>query len=151
MGLGGGGASSRVGGASGQGEEEEEEHETNAVQRGDPEVGNKVGGRDQPREGRDQTAPGADGYVCGVSTAVCPSSHVCGWLMQVGRLLRACVELGEANPVSSVHDQGAGGNANVLKELVAPAGGADIDMRVSRQAGRQAGNGTGQLQRQAHR
>lgn len=56
--------------------------------------------------------------------------------MQVGRLLRACVELGEANPVSSVHDQGAGGNANVLKELVAPAGGADIDMRVG-QAGRQ--------------
>jgi hypothetical protein len=31
--------------------------------------------------------------------------------------------LGEANPISSIHDQGAGGSGNVLKEIVHPAGG----------------------------
>lgn len=38
------------------------------------------------------------------------------------RVIRACLELGEANPICSIHDQGAGGNGNVLKELVDPAG-----------------------------
>ncbi|CAM9124576.1 unnamed protein product [Phaeothamnion confervicola] len=42
---------------------------------------------------------------------------------KVGRVVRALSELGGAgNPVLSLHDQGAGGNANVLKELAAPAG-----------------------------
>lgn len=35
----------------------------------------------------------------------------------------ACVEMGAANPIVSIHDQGAGGNGNVLKEIVDPAGG----------------------------
>lgn len=39
------------------------------------------------------------------------------------RVVRACVELGAKNPIISIHDQGAGGNANVLKELVEPEGG----------------------------
>lgn len=39
------------------------------------------------------------------------------------RVVRACVELGAKNPIVSIHDQGAGGNANVLKELVEPEGG----------------------------
>ncbi|KAH7985280.1 hypothetical protein HPB52_024212 [Rhipicephalus sanguineus] len=39
------------------------------------------------------------------------------------RLVRACVERGAAkNPIRSIHDQGAGGNGNVLKEIVEPAG-----------------------------
>ncbi|XP_046394022.1 phosphoribosylformylglycinamidine synthase [Ischnura elegans] len=38
------------------------------------------------------------------------------------RVIRACLELGDANPICSIHDQGAGGNGNVLKELVEPAG-----------------------------
>ncbi|KYO40912.1 phosphoribosylformylglycinamidine synthase [Alligator mississippiensis] len=38
------------------------------------------------------------------------------------RLLRGCVELGDCNPICSLHDQGAGGNGNVLKELSEPAG-----------------------------
>jgi len=42
---------------------------------------------------------------------------------KVNRVIRACVELGERNPICSIHDQGAGGNANVLKEIVEPAGG----------------------------
>eukprot|EP00002_Diphylleia_rotans_P016220 TRINITY_DN3153_c0_g1_i1.p1 TRINITY_DN3153_c0_g1~~TRINITY_DN3153_c0_g1_i1.p1 ORF type:complete len:1316 (-),score=324.54 TRINITY_DN3153_c0_g1_i1:347-4294(-) len=44
------------------------------------------------------------------------------------RVIRACVELGENNPIISIHDQGAGGNCNVLKEIVDPAG-AVIDIR----------------------
>jgi phosphoribosylformylglycinamidine synthase len=44
------------------------------------------------------------------------------------RVVRACVELGEGNPIQQIHDQGAGGNCNVLKEIVAPAGGR-IDIR----------------------
>jgi phosphoribosylformylglycinamidine synthase len=48
---------------------------------------------------------------------------------KVNRVLRACVELGEANPIVSIHDQGAGGNCNVLKEIVEPAG-ACIEVRA---------------------
>ncbi|MDT8435699.1 MAG: phosphoribosylformylglycinamidine synthase [Gemmatimonadota bacterium] len=48
---------------------------------------------------------------------------------KVNRVLRACVELGEANPIVSIHDQGAGGNCNVLKEIVDPEG-AVIEVRA---------------------
>jgi phosphoribosylformylglycinamidine synthase len=41
---------------------------------------------------------------------------------KVNRVIRACSELGENNPIVSIHDQGAGGNCNVLKEIVEPAG-----------------------------
>jgi len=41
---------------------------------------------------------------------------------RMNRVIRACVELGEDNPIVSIHDQGAGGNGNVLKELVDPLG-----------------------------
>ncbi|XP_064256736.1 LOW QUALITY PROTEIN: uncharacterized protein LOC135287324 [Passer domesticus] len=41
---------------------------------------------------------------------------------KLNRVLRGCVESGAANPVSSIHDQGAGGNGNVLKEISEPAG-----------------------------
>jgi phosphoribosylformylglycinamidine synthase len=47
---------------------------------------------------------------------------------KVNRVLRACVELGDENPIVSIHDQGAGGNCNVLKEIVEPAG-ARIEVR----------------------
>lgn len=39
---------------------------------------------------------------------------------KLNRVVRACVELGDANPILAIHDQGAGGNGNVLKELVEP-------------------------------
>ena len=48
---------------------------------------------------------------------------------KVNRVIRACVELGEDNPIVSIHDQGAGGNCNVLKEIVAPEG-ARIHVRA---------------------
>jgi phosphoribosylformylglycinamidine synthase len=47
---------------------------------------------------------------------------------RLNRLMRACCDLGESNPIISVHDQGAGGNGNVLKEIVEPAG-ASYDIR----------------------
>jgi len=48
---------------------------------------------------------------------------------KLNRVIRACVELGDANPIVSIHDQGAGGNCNVLKEIVHPAG-ARIEVRA---------------------
>lgn len=47
---------------------------------------------------------------------------------KMNRVVRACVEMGEYNPIVSIHDQGAGGPANVLKELVEKAGGR-VDLR----------------------
>lgn len=47
---------------------------------------------------------------------------------KMNRVVRACVEMGDFNPIVSIHDQGAGGPANVLKELVEKYGGK-IDVR----------------------
>ena len=47
---------------------------------------------------------------------------------KVNRVIRTCVEKGEDNPIISIHDQGAGGNCNVVKELVYPAG-AKVEIR----------------------
>jgi phosphoribosylformylglycinamidine synthase len=47
---------------------------------------------------------------------------------KMNRVIRACIEMGGNNPILSIHDQGAGGPANVLKELVEKAGGA-IELR----------------------
>ncbi|MHB8842691.1 MAG: phosphoribosylformylglycinamidine synthase, partial [Candidatus Aquicultor sp.] len=47
---------------------------------------------------------------------------------KMNRVVRACIEMGFDNPIVSIHDQGAGGPANVLKELVEHAGGI-IDIR----------------------
>jgi phosphoribosylformylglycinamidine synthase len=38
------------------------------------------------------------------------------------RVVRACVEMGEYNPIVQIHDQGAGGNCNVIKEIIYPLG-----------------------------
>jgi len=47
---------------------------------------------------------------------------------KVARVIRACVEMGDTNPIESIHDQGAGGPSNVLTELMDPSGGK-IDIR----------------------
>ena len=44
------------------------------------------------------------------------------------RVVRACVELGPANPIQQIHDQGAGGNCNVVKEIIYPLG-AEVNVR----------------------
>uniref|UniRef100_A0A2P2KHD9 phosphoribosylformylglycinamidine synthase n=2 Tax=Rhizophora mucronata TaxID=61149 RepID=A0A2P2KHD9_RHIMU len=45
------------------------------------------------------------------------------------RVVRACIEMGEKNPIISIHDQGAGGNCNVVKEIIYPKG-AEIDIQA---------------------
>jgi phosphoribosylformylglycinamidine synthase len=47
---------------------------------------------------------------------------------KVTRVIRTCVEMGDRNPIISIHDQGAGGNCNVVKEIIYPAG-AKIEIR----------------------
>ena len=47
---------------------------------------------------------------------------------KMNRVVRACVELGENNPIISIHDQGAGGPCNVVTEIVEPVGGK-VDVR----------------------
>ncbi len=42
---------------------------------------------------------------------------------KMNRVIRACIEMGENNPLDLIHDSGAGGSANVLKESVGKAGG----------------------------
>jgi len=46
----------------------------------------------------------------------------------MNRLIRACIEMGEDNPIISIHDLGAAGDCNAITELVNPAG-AIIDLR----------------------
>ncbi|MGE5893769.1 MAG: phosphoribosylformylglycinamidine synthase [bacterium] len=47
---------------------------------------------------------------------------------KMNRVIRACAEMGDDNPIISIHDQGAGGNCNVVKEIIYPAG-ARIEVR----------------------
>jgi len=47
---------------------------------------------------------------------------------RMNRLTRACVELGDDNPIVAPHDLGAGGDCNALPELIDPAG-ALIELR----------------------
>ncbi len=82
IGLGGGAASSMMAGANST------ELDLNSVQRGDPEMGQRV-----------------------------------------NRVIRACIELGEENPIQSAHDLGAGGDSNALPEVMDPAGGI-INLRA---------------------
>jgi phosphoribosylformylglycinamidine synthase len=42
---------------------------------------------------------------------------------KLNRVIRACVEMGDKNPILVVHDQGAGGPGNVLAEITYPTGG----------------------------
>ena len=37
--------------------------------------------------------------------------------------------MGDKNPIVQIHDQGAGGNCNVVKEIIYPLG-AEIDVRA---------------------
>ena len=47
---------------------------------------------------------------------------------KLNRVIRSCIEMGDSNPIVSIHDQGAGGNCNVVKEIIYPAG-ARIEVR----------------------
>lgn len=41
---------------------------------------------------------------------------------RLNRFIRNCIEMGEHNPIENINDQGAGGTANVTKEIVYPNG-----------------------------
>ena len=41
---------------------------------------------------------------------------------KLNRVIKTCIDLGYKNPIKSIHDQGAGGLANVVKEIVHPYG-----------------------------
>lgn len=47
---------------------------------------------------------------------------------RANRVIQACAEMGDQNPIESIHDQGAGGPSNVLTELMDPLGGL-VDIR----------------------
>ena len=50
---------------------------------------------------------------------------------RLNRVIRSLVELGDRNPIRSIHDQGAGGTSNVTKEIIEPYGSViDIDRVV---------------------
>lgn len=42
---------------------------------------------------------------------------------KMNRIIRACCEMGKKNPIVTIHDQGAGGNSNCVKEILNPEGG----------------------------
>ncbi|MEA2098018.1 MAG: phosphoribosylformylglycinamidine synthase [Patescibacteria group bacterium] len=83
IGLGGASGSSKI-----QSQEDDTELDFNAVQRGDPEMEQRV-----------------------------------------NRLIRACIEFGNKNPIVLMQDLGAGGDCNAIPELIYPAG-ARIDLRA---------------------
>ena len=39
---------------------------------------------------------------------------------KVTRVIRKCINLFNENPIKSIHDQGAGGISNVIKEIIEP-------------------------------
>ena len=80
IGIGGGSASSRIS------DNSNVDLDFNSVQRGDPEMAQKL-----------------------------------------NRVIRKCIDLGEENPILSIHDQGAGGNGNVIKEIISGQG-ANINL-----------------------
>lgn len=47
---------------------------------------------------------------------------------RLNRVIRACIEMGDDNPILSAHDLGAGGDSNALPELMYPAGG-QVELR----------------------
>ncbi|MCK5475942.1 MAG: phosphoribosylformylglycinamidine synthase [Candidatus Pacebacteria bacterium] len=83
IGLGGASGSSKI-----QSQEDDTELDFSAVQRGDPEMEQRM-----------------------------------------NRLIRACTELGNKNPIVLMQDLGAGGDCNAVSELIHPAG-ARIDLRA---------------------
>ncbi|GAB6025567.1 hypothetical protein CHUAL_011298 [Chamberlinius hualienensis] len=95
--------------------------------------------KDQPEKGMEVVKIGGPIYRIGVGGGSASSMVVHGdnkeeldygavqrgdaeMEQKLNRVIRACLGLGSDNPIASIHDQGAGGNGNVLKELSEPAG-----------------------------
>ncbi|XP_019752515.1 phosphoribosylformylglycinamidine synthase isoform X3 [Hippocampus comes] len=95
--------------------------------------------KEQPEKGMEVVKIGGPVYRIGVGGGAASSVQVQGdnssdrdlgavqrgdaeMEQKMNRALRACLERRGGNPICSIHDQGAGGNGNVLKELSEPAG-----------------------------
>ncbi|XP_057632352.1 phosphoribosylformylglycinamidine synthase isoform X2 [Chionomys nivalis] len=96
-------------------------------------------GKESPEPGMEVVKVGGPVYRIGVGGGAASSVQVQGdntsdldfgavqrgdpeMEQKMNRVIRACVEAPGGNPICSLHDQGAGGNGNVLKELSDPAG-----------------------------
>ncbi|CAM0956817.1 unnamed protein product [Alopecurus aequalis] len=102
------------------------------ISKGDPEIGMlvvKIGG---PAYRIGMGGGAASSMVSGQNDAELDFNAVqrgdAEMSQKLYRVIRACVEMGENNPIISIHDQGAGGNCNVVKEIIYPKG-AEIDIR----------------------
>ncbi|XP_014667917.1 PREDICTED: LOW QUALITY PROTEIN: phosphoribosylformylglycinamidine synthase-like [Priapulus caudatus] len=95
--------------------------------------------KETPQPGMQVVKLGGPVYRIGVGGGAASSIHVQGdnqseldygavqrgdaeMEQKLNRVIRACAEMEAGNPICSIHDQGAGGNGNVLKEIVEPAG-----------------------------
>ncbi|XP_077573996.1 phosphoribosylformylglycinamidine synthase [Stigmatopora nigra] len=95
--------------------------------------------KEQPEKGMEVVKIGGPVYRIGVGGGAASSVEVQGdnssdrdlgavqrgdaeMEQKMNRALRACLERRGGNPICSIHDQGAGGNGNVLKELSEPSG-----------------------------
>ncbi|KAM0924814.1 hypothetical protein ACQ4PT_004730 [Festuca glaucescens] len=102
------------------------------ISKGDPEIGMlvvKIGG---PAYRIGMGGGAASSMVSGQNDAELDFNAVqrgdAEMAQKLYRVIRACAEMGENNPIISIHDQGAGGNCNVVKEIIYPKG-AEIDIR----------------------
>ncbi|XP_051186328.1 probable phosphoribosylformylglycinamidine synthase, chloroplastic/mitochondrial [Lolium perenne] len=102
------------------------------ISKGDPEIGMlvvKIGG---PAYRIGMGGGAASSMVSGQNDAELDFNAVqrgdAEMSQKLYRVIRACAEMGENNPIISIHDQGAGGNCNVVKEIIYPKG-AVIDIR----------------------
>ncbi|ONM08577.1 putative phosphoribosylformylglycinamidine synthase chloroplastic/mitochondrial [Zea mays] len=102
------------------------------ISKGDPEIGMlvvKIGG---PAYRIGMGGGAASSMVSGQNDAELDFNAVqrgdAEMAQKLYRVVRACAEMGESNPIISIHDQGAGGNCNVVKEIIYPKG-AEIDIR----------------------
>ncbi|TYH11748.1 hypothetical protein ES288_A06G010600v1 [Gossypium darwinii] len=103
------------------------------ISKGDPEIGMlvvKIGG---PAYRIGMGVGAASSMVSGQNDAELDFNAVqrgdAEMAQKLYRVVRACIEMGEDNPIISIHDQGAGGNCNVVKEIIYPKG-AEIDIRA---------------------
>ncbi|KAE8692476.1 Phosphoribosylformylglycinamidine synthase [Hibiscus syriacus] len=97
------------------------------ISKGDPEIGMlvvKIGG---PAYRIGMGGGAASSMVSGQTDAELDFNAVqhgeAEMAQKLYRVVSACIEMGEDNPIISIHDQGAGGNCNVVKEIIYPEGG----------------------------
>lgn len=103
------------------------------VKKGEPEKGLLVVAIGGPAFGVGYAGGGASSQLQGDNSAELDYNAVQRGDPEMGRkvvnVIRTCVDMGPDNPIISIHDQGAGGPANVLKELVEKVG-AQINIRA---------------------